>query len=340
MRSVYNIGWARLELLLCRRLLLPAPAVCGSSPPAPIHPHSLRSCRRCPAGSPPTRARWLPPTTGTRRVPARLVAQSAGPCALLPSSSSKPSPPPFSSSLLCPPAPCFSRLRRRRCARPCPARTSAFSTSALCYPPCCAPLCAAVPPTAHAAHAPPPALCLLCRAGMPEFALDLRHGSQDLRAALKGESQLGKAPAVGRPRPCRQPMHVFTRTAAAAGPLLERAIGVIYRPQTERQASARQLLGRTRLRCLPARLPAGARPTPPERAFPRVASRRATTSTRRCLISLTTSSTSMRPQVRSHAFWRLPALHSKGSQPLAFTVWCAASCKLPASACARPCSQR
>ncbi|KAI3430472.1 hypothetical protein D9Q98_005067 [Chlorella vulgaris] len=42
-------------------------------------------------------------------------------------------------------------------------------------------------------------------AGMPEFVLDLRGGSPDLRAALEG-------------------------------PLLERAIGVIYRPVTERQS--------------------------------------------------------------------------------------------------------
>jgi erythromycin esterase-like protein len=46
---------------------------------------------------------------------------------------------------------------------------------------------------------------LFHKAGMPEFALDLRGGSQDLQAALQG-------------------------------PLLERAIGVIYRPRTERQS--------------------------------------------------------------------------------------------------------
>ncbi|EFN51234.1 hypothetical protein CHLNCDRAFT_141247 [Chlorella variabilis] len=46
---------------------------------------------------------------------------------------------------------------------------------------------------------------LFHKAAMPEFALDLRSGSQDLRAALEG-------------------------------PLLERAIGVIYRPRTERQS--------------------------------------------------------------------------------------------------------
>ncbi|PSC73112.1 erythromycin esterase [Micractinium conductrix] len=46
---------------------------------------------------------------------------------------------------------------------------------------------------------------LFHKCGMPEFALDLRQGSSDLREALEG-------------------------------PLLERAIGVVYRPRTERQS--------------------------------------------------------------------------------------------------------
>jgi hypothetical protein len=86
---------------------------------------------------------------------------------------------------------------------------------------------------------------------MPEFVLDLRGGSPDLRAALEGAPSPPKPPGcclllcfcAGSPAlilsSCNCTMHGVTLPVCrclAAGPLLERAIGVIYRPVTERQS--------------------------------------------------------------------------------------------------------
>ena len=93
--------------------------------------------------------------------------------------------------------------------------------------------------------------CRHCRAEMPEFALDLRHSSEDLRAALAGAPGTAGAPLVAAlphfdaatlfnfqlPTPARAADALSpVGMRCHAGPLLERAIGVIYRPRTERQS--------------------------------------------------------------------------------------------------------
>jgi hypothetical protein len=116
--------------------------------------------------------------------------------------------------------------------------------------------------------------CPHCRAEMPEFALDLRHGSEDLRAALAGAPCTAGAPLV------------------AALPHFDAATLFNFQlPTPARPADAHLLVcAAMQARCWSARLASSTAPAP---------SARATTLAARCPRSLTLWSTWMRPRVRS-----------------------------------------